>query len=207
MRQSIHCGRFRVQLLACHVSKDRTCIPGTRTLPNHQQSMHNMYHSSEERKSHQLDRYRWPACLRCVNRWWFVVVCCEIQVLSIDKYKIIKAVAQSADKTRLAGRREEAGSDPCLFLSNFLLYVSPWGFTPVLLYTLIILPYSARASPPPQYTLRASRSRPYHIRRWLTVSVKSLPLVASSPNVVSTAFHIILPLPPSHNNNKSTLQQ
>lgn len=84
------------------------------------------------------------------------MVCCEIQVLSIDKYKIIKAVAQSADKTRLAGRREEAGSDPCLFLSNFLLYVSPWGFTPVLLYTLIILPYSARASPPPQYTLRAS---------------------------------------------------
>lgn len=118
-----------MQLLACHVSKDRTCIPGTRTLPNHQQSMHNMYHSSEERKSYQLDRYRWPACLRCVNRWWFVVVCCEIQVLSIDKYKIIKAVAQSADKTRLAGRREEAGSDPCLFLSNFLLCVSPWEFT------------------------------------------------------------------------------
>lgn len=61
-----------------------------------------------------------------------VVVCCEIQVLSIDKYKIIEAVAQSADKTRLAGRREEAGSDPCLFLSNFLLCVSPWEFTPVL---------------------------------------------------------------------------
>lgn len=57
------------------------------------------------------------------------MVCCEIQVLSIDKYKIIKAVAQSADKTRLAGRREEAGSDPCLFLSNFLLCVSPWEFT------------------------------------------------------------------------------
>lgn len=114
-----------MQLLACHVSKDRTCIPGTRTLPNHQQSMHNMYRSSEERKSYQLDRYRWPACLRCVNRWWSVVSCCEIQVLSIDKYKIIKAVAQSADKTRLAGRREEAGSDPCLFLSNFLLCVSP----------------------------------------------------------------------------------
>lgn len=89
------------------------------------------------------------------------MVCCEIQVLSIDKYKVIKAVAQSADKTRLAGRRHdgrrpEAGSDPCLFLSNFLLCVSPWEFTPVLLYTLIILPYSARASPPPQYTLRAS---------------------------------------------------